>query len=156
MKRILVVLLVFIAVFIYVWDTHLFVAGYLGKTGQGPKTIIHQNFRDDLPRFPEVRFAEKGRSPFIAFKPSIKPALKSGTTVKKPSSSSISIVPPPIKINGIMWNPTNPVAIINFNDGTSTIAKIGQMLQGGITIKNIEKNQVEIVYSGKSFILKKM
>jgi hypothetical protein len=54
-----------------------------------------------------------------------------------------------------MWNASNPVAIINLPDGSSTVAKKGQVLAGGITVTAIEKNQVEVEYNGKSFWLKK-
>lgn len=154
MKKALVVLLVFLAIGIYVWDTHLFIDRYLGKNHLNSKSIMHQNAKDDLPHFSDVHFVEKGRSPFTAFKQIPKPLAKSVTAIKKPANSAPS-APPPVTVSGIMWNLSNPVAIINFADGSSTVAKTGQTLKGGIIIKNIQKNQVEVEYSGKSFILKK-
>ena len=154
MRRVIIIILVLTAIPLYVWDFYLFTAGHF-KNGKREKVQVHSHdTRQAAIWVGNVHFVEKGRSPFTPNKELPKPlALK--TDKKKPVQSTAPANPPPISINGIMWNESNPVAIINLPDGSSTVAKKGQVLAGGIVVKNIEKNQVEVEFNGKSFWLKK-
>ena len=58
--------------------------------------------------------------------------------------------PPSIRITGIMWNPTSPVAMVSMPDGASTVAKAGMTI-GEVTFKKIEKNRIQVAYNGKDF-----
>jgi hypothetical protein len=153
MKKTFIILLIVVALPLYIWDTNLFLSNYFGKRKQSQQIIDAKI--DLLPHFAKATFVQKGRSPFVPYKELPKPAIKTQVIAKKTSSAQAIVNPPPISINGIMWNPSNPVAIINFNDGSSIVAKKGQMLKGNILVKNIDKNQVEVEYTGKSFLIKK-
>ena len=153
MKKTFIIFLIVIALSLYIWDTNLFLSGYFGKKKQSQQVIDAKI--DLLPHFTRATFIQKGRSPFVPYKESPKPAMKTPASNKKTSPAQAIVNPPPISINGIMWNSSNPVAIINFTDGSSIVAKKGQMLKGNILVKNIDKNQVEVEYSGKSFLIKK-
>jgi ABC-type lipopolysaccharide export system ATPase subunit len=60
-----------------------------------------------------------------------------------------------MSINGIMWSDQNPIAVIAFQDGSSTLAKKGDVLQNGATVSVVEKNRVEVVFQGKKFWIEK-
>ena len=154
MRRVIIIILILTAIPLYVWDFYLFTAGHF-KHGKREKVqVVSNDVRQSTILVGDVHFVEKGRSPFTPNKELSKPlALK--TDKKKPVQPTTPVTPPPISINGIMWNENNPVAIINLSDGSSTVAKKGQVLAGGIVVKNIEKNQVEVEFNGKSFWLKK-
>ena len=155
MRKVIIVILVLAAIPLYVWDFYLLAAANLkhGKHQEKASVVLHDARRSGfLPG--EVHFVEKGRSPFIPNKEQPKPvgAKAKSKTAAKPA---IAVKLPPISINGIMWNASNPVAIINLADGSSTVAKKDQVLAGGIVVKTIEKNQVEVEFNGNRFWLKK-
>jgi type II secretory pathway component PulC len=155
MRKLLIILLVLAAIPLYVWDFYLLAAAHFkhGKHPERVAVILRDTKRSGL--LPgEVHFVEKGRSPFIPNKEQPK-QLGAKSKNKASAKPTAPVTPPPISINGIMWNASNPVAIINLPDGSSTVAKKDQVLAGGIVIKTIEKNQVEVEYNGKSFWLKK-
>jgi type II secretory pathway component PulC len=154
MRKVLIIILVLIAIPLYVWDFYLLAAGQFKHGKKAEKvSVISRDTRQSAVFTGDVHFVEKGRSPFTPLKEAPRPlAIK---TDKRPAQPAAPANPPPISINGIMWNESNPVAIINLSDGSSTVAKKGQVLAGGIVVKNIEKNQVEVEFNGKRFWLKK-
>jgi type IV pilus biogenesis protein PilP len=158
MKRLLIILLILIAVPLWVWDTHLVLTAAFAdknkKHASDKSAKIAPTFAMSLG---EVHFVEKGRNPFTAYKETPKPKSPSPDSKKKvaQATQAAPATPPPITINGIMWNESNPIAMLNLADGSSTVARKGQTLSGGITVKTIEKNQVEVEFNGKSFWLKK-
>jgi type II secretory pathway component PulC len=155
MRKLLIILLVLAAIPLYVWDFYLLAAAHLkhNKRSERVAVVLRDTKRSGL--LPgEVHFVEKGRSPFVPNKEQPKPVGAKGKN-KAPAKPAAPVTPPPISINGIMWNASNPVAIINLPDGSSTVAKKGQILAGGIVVKTIEKNQVQVEFNGKSFWLKK-
>jgi hypothetical protein len=157
MKKLLAIVLVVIAVPLYIWDVSLLLEGVFRTGKHRAGTVATGTTLKAVPGLETVlHFTQKGRSPFVPYKEIPKPAVKVNDTKKiQPAPSVVNAAPPPVSINGIMWNENNPVAIINLPDGSSTVAKKGQVLTGGIVIKNIEKNQVEVEYNGKRFWLKK-
>jgi len=44
--------------------------------------------------------------------------------------------------------------MLNMPDGSSSVAKAGQTLDGGIVVKKIDKNQVTFLLGQKSFTIK--
>ena len=159
MKKILVIILILIAIPLWVWNTNLVLTGALGHKKHSKSAVktaltgINSSGNAAI----SAHFEPKGRSPFTPYKEAPKPKT-SMNTQKKNAGQPVTrapVAPPPISINSIMWNETNPVAIINLQDGSSTIAKKGQTLAGGIMVKTIEKNQVEIEFNGTSFWIKK-
>jgi hypothetical protein len=155
MKNKFVILLIFIAIPLYLWDSHLFIKGFFyGKENTGSQGM------KDIGRMPETsvfevpaRFSEKGRSPFIAHKEN--PSYVTKDNVKNRKKENLQHAPvdlPKITITGIMWNPDNPIAMLTMPDGTSAALKNNQSI-GNITVKKIEKNRVLIVFENKDFWL---
>jgi hypothetical protein len=155
MRKVIIVILVLAAIPLYVWDVYLLAAAHLkhGKHPDRVAVVLRDTKRSGL--LPgEVHFVEKGRSPFIPNKEQPK-SVSAKSKNKASAKPTAPVTPPLISINGIMWNASNPVAIINLADGSSTVAKKDQVLAGGIVVKTIEKNQVEVEFNGNRFWLKK-
>jgi hypothetical protein len=159
MKRLLVIILILIAIPLWVWNTNLLLTGALGhkkhlkNAAKAVMTGTHPGGNAAM----SAHFEPKGRSPFTPYKEATKPKASANTLKKNVSlpSARVPSNPPPISINSIMWNESNPVAIINLQDGSSTIAKKGQTLAGGIVVKAIEKNQIQVEFNGNTFVIKK-
>ena len=158
MKRILIIILVIVAIPLWIWNSYVVISAFL--KGPKDKTVIVAPLvvQKNTAGFAiSSSFAVKGKSPFVAYKELPKPA---NATIQ-PKKNAIApvtttpIKPPDVSVNGIMWNANNPLAMLKLPDGSSTVVKQGQELSGGIVVKTIEKNQVEIVVNGQSFWLKK-
>lgn len=155
MKKILVLLLVCLAIPLYVWDTRLLLLGYFSKKHHSV-AIVKASLNNTNIGNTDIHFIPKGRSPFLAFKEQPRAIVKTNPNKQKTEQAKpVTANLPAISINGIMWNESNPVVIINMTDGSSVLAKVGQVLPGGITVKAIQKNQVQVEFSGNSFWLKK-
>lgn len=159
MKRILVILLIFIAIPLWVWNTNLVLKGAFAHTkhSKSKAKVALTGMISNRDVAVHTRFEAKGRSPFTPYKEDPKPKFPANAFKKNFSQPVVGIpaVSPPITINGIMWNETNPVAMIQLSDGSSTVVKNGQTLAGGIVIKAIEKDQVQVEYKGALYRLKK-
>jgi type IV pilus biogenesis protein PilP len=157
MKKIFVILLILVAVPLYVWDTQLLLRGFLDKKKYAARTAnVPVAMGNTLQQGFSVHFIVKGKSPLLPYKEVPRPVNKKAEAAKKTGPvPSAPVSPPPITINGIMWNESNPVAMISLSDGSSTVVKNGQTISGGIVIKAIEKDQVEVEYKGALFKLKK-
>jgi hypothetical protein len=97
-----------------------------------------------------VHFEKKGRSPFLPYPVSDIPRQVDVLKVKKTNTPKEPVKAPSVTVNGIMWNPQNPVAMLGMPDGTSAVAKVGQVI-AGITIKKIEKTFVIIIFEKKEY-----
>lgn len=160
MKKVITILLICIAVPVYIWDAWLIIGGMSGKPLKSKISATQsESISADL-SFANLRivhFEKKGKSPFIAYKVKPKPVVKrvpvkKKKVVKKPKTEA---KPPRIKITGIMWNPSNPIAMVTLPNGTSTVARVGQTIAGSIEVKKIEKNRMQIVYKGNVFWIRK-
>jgi hypothetical protein len=160
MKRILTILLVIVAIPLWVWNSYVIISAIVKSPKD--KTVISaiatmpvQAASNAIP----ATFTVKGKSPFVAYKELPKPAITAiqpkKNTVNTAPVNTAPVRPLDVSVNGIMWNTNNPLAMLKLPDGSSTVAKQGQELSGGILVKTIEKNQVEIVFNGQSFWLKK-
>jgi hypothetical protein len=155
MKRIFTIILVLLALGIYTWDAWLLLPAFGVRLGKREAAAM-------LSRPPAnglvvrvarvVRFVEKGKSPFVAYKETPKPA-KASTAAPTASAPKADAKPPAIIITGLMWNPTNPVAMVKLPDGSSAVAKAGQALSGGIEVKKVEKNGIRVKYEGRDFFI---
>lgn len=153
MKKALLIILILIAIPLYSYDFYLLLGGYFSGS-QTIRQSISETESDILNVFPvqKVSFTVSGRSPFLPYevKAKPKPVVVKKRKPKPPPKPKVEIKPPSIAITGIMWNPENPVAMINLPSGQSAVAKKGQVY-GDITIENIEQNRIGILYKGKKF-----
>jgi Na+-translocating ferredoxin:NAD+ oxidoreductase RnfC subunit len=78
------------------------------------------------------------------------PRQVDASKVKKTIILKEPVKVPSVTVNGIMWNPQNPLAMLGMPDGTSAVAKVGQVI-GEITIKKIEKTFVVILFEKKEY-----
>lgn len=157
MRKKLIIILICIAIPVYIYNAWLITGGFFRGGPEiaedGSKKPIKTEL--SLPSMRIVRFTEKGKSPFVPYKVKPKPVVSKRTVKPKVRKPKTEAKPPKIKITGIMWNPSNPMAMVTLPDGTSTVAKAGQTLAGSIEVKKIEKNGIKIVYKGNSFWIKK-
>ncbi len=159
MRKIITLLLILIAIPLYIWDVWLIIGGVSGKTYKKKTVEISSQANPGLSfaSLQVVRYVKKGKSPFLPYKKKPKPVVRK----KKPEKKRVvkkeksEVKPPRIKITGIMWNPTNPIAMVTLPNGTSTVAKQGQTIAGSIEVKKIEKNRMQIVYKGNVFWIRK-
>lgn len=159
MKRILTIILVIVAIPLWIWNSYIVMSAFL-KSPKDKTVIVTPLVVQKNPASSAISssFTVKGKSPFVAFKEFPKPSV----TAIQPKKitpiapvNTVPIKPPDVSVNGIMWNTNNPLAMLKLPDGSSTVVKQGQELSGGIMVKTIEKNQVEIVFNGQSFWIKK-
>lgn len=98
-----------------------------------------------------VSFKKGNRDPFSPYKK--EPVKTVVVTQKKPVKDipkKEPPKPPSITITGIMWNPSNPIAMVKMPDGASTVAKPGVVV-GNITFRKIEQNRILVTNEGKDF-----
>jgi hypothetical protein len=147
MRKVIMIALVIIAVIVYSWDALLILHPQSEDLETAGKEVHSDLSLDKLLAVTQpVRFVEKGRSPFspIRIVPN-KASTGKGLSMKslaKPKDTTKAI---PVKVSGIMWNPTTPLAMITLPDGLSTVAKAGQVF-GDVTVKKIEKTRVFVTY----------
>jgi Tfp pilus assembly protein PilP len=157
MKKVLITLLFIAAVAVYVWDAFLLVRSFKGDNAGSPATEIARQTLAPMQLARAAHFIECGKNPFLPYKEASKPklALSAQSAPFRSAGPKLEARPlPAISINGIMWSETNPVAIINLPDGSSTVAKPGQTILENVVIKKIEKGQVTVVFEKKQYTLK--
>ncbi len=156
MKKFIIITSLTLTVSFFTWQTLLIMNGmgsFNGKDNQSLSPNKKDKFTMDSIRV--AHFTKKGKSPFVAYKIKPKPKVvkkKKKVIKRKPK---IQAKPPRIKITGIMWNPTSPIAMITLPNGTSTTARAGQFLEGNIEVKKIEKHRIQVIYKDNSFWIKK-
>jgi type II secretory pathway component PulC len=165
-KRILFTILIVGGVGIYVWDFLLIARNFTSGSGGAAVAVAAAESFDESVLSRSVRsvqFVVQGKSPLSAYKVPPKPVASAkpaaavsvaAATAKPVVSAAANAQPPAITINGIMWNPQNPVVMLGLPDGSSTVAKPGQSVADGVVIKRIERNQIVVTYQGKEFRLK--
>ena len=156
-KKILVILLV-VAIPVYLWDAWI-VFGHRMNTQPEPAGASHSGVAEELTLKARIAvFTPRGKSPLSPVYVAAEPVKK--VVVVPKSSPVVEVKPvevlaaPTISISGIMWNPSNPVAMVTLPDGSSGIAKAGSVL-GDITVVGVDKDQIRIVYKSKSFVIKR-
>lgn len=153
MNRKILILLIIIAAALYSYVAFLLAGGSFSKPAKIEDTKKSENLSFDklvLNTIP-VHFENKNRDPFIPYKE--KPVKITGFVaqpIAKAFPKKEPPKPPSITITGIMWNPSNPVAMINMPNGGSAVAKPGLVI-GDITFKRIEQNRIQVVCEGKEF-----
>jgi hypothetical protein len=160
-KRILFIVLIVGGVGIYAWDFFLIAKNVSPAGSSSSATIVAPEAVDEsllLRSGRSVKFTPLGKSPLSAYKETPKPVASAqpkvaSTTPKPATNQNTDIKPPSITINGIMWNPQNPVVMIGLSDGSSTVAKVGSVVDG-FQVKKIERTQILVVSQGKEYWLK--
>ena len=153
MRKIFLLVLILGAAGIYVYDALLLVQPQKADVEtkvkeQATVLSLDKLLADAKP----VEFVVKGRDPFAPRKIELKPVVMSSSPsastqkVRTPTDQKL----PSITISGIMWNPTSPIAMMTLPDGSSIVAKPGQVF-GDITVKKIEKTRVQIVFQKKEY-----
>ena len=157
MKNKAALFLIAIAIPLYFWDSHVLLSGLFAhkKPASYHEAAFNakQEFAFSAPMAP---FEIKGRSPFIASKEKPKPIGAAQGSEKKSGvpKPAVTVSPPKITVTGIMWHPTNPLAMITLPDGSSTTVKAGQTI-GNFKFKTIEKNRVLVVVDKSEFWIAK-
>ncbi|NLD93270.1 MAG: hypothetical protein GX639_11455 [Fibrobacter sp.] len=156
MRKTIIILLVLIAIPLYSYNVYVLIKGSLKGTQEtstmqinGKKaTVSIENLRNIVE---PVIFVKKGRSPFVEFTVTEKTTVETRQVqIKKPVKAVAEM--PKITINGIMWNPQNPLAMLGLPDGSSTVVKAGQKI-GEFTVKKIEKTRVVVMVGKREVVL---
>lgn len=156
MKKTVIILLILIAIPLYTYNVYVLIRGSLKGTQDrttaqitGKKTTI--SISELRAMIDSVKFVKQGRSPFSEFTVTEKPKVdKIQSQIKQPVKVITEL--PKITINGIMWNPQNPLAMLGLPDGSSTVVKTGQSI-GEITVKKIEKTRVVVMVGKREVVL---
>jgi len=154
MKNKVVFALVAVAIPLYIWDSHILVSGIFGTKTPASRQTLNAPLKEPFSFFvPAPRFQNKGRSPFIAYKEKPKP-VEIAVVTKKTAAPKPIATPPKITITGIMWHPTNPIAMITLPDGSSSAVRTGQAV-GNLKVKTIEKSRMLVSAEGTEFWIAK-
>jgi hypothetical protein len=158
MKKVVIIILIVLAVPIYTYDIYILIKGQISSIDNKSNPLLAQDSSFSIARMLKdakpVHFEIKGRSPFTPYK--TVPVKQPVAVVKKikMTQTPLPVNAPKITINGIMWNPQNPVAMLIMPDGSSVMAKTGQVF-GDITIKKIDKNKVVVMSGKKEFVIER-
>lgn len=100
---------------------------------------------------------ETARTPFVgAFRDPFEPVLRlapaSGPAQQR-STPSASVAPPPLALEGILWDQTDPIAIIKGPDGRSEPLRVGMTLAGA-TVLRIEPAAVRLRFGKQTLTLR--
>jgi len=153
MRKKLLIALVVVAAGIWLWNMRLLFVG-LGPSavGEGGMTRRKATQSQGALRVPRtVAFEERGKSPFVAYAQAPKPKRVTPKPRIAKAKPEKNVTLPSITITGIMWNDANPLAMVQLPGGASTVAKAGQVLEGGIAVRSIEKTRVEFEVEGRRF-----
>lgn len=160
MRKLLLIILFLIAVPLYTWNIYMILG--IGSAQKNKTSTIAAPVSAPIPLLQSVRsvaFVEEGKSPFVAI--ALEPRQKSVTLaapkapVEVAEPQSFSPQPPSLIITGIMWNSSNPLAMITLPSGQSVVAKAGETLGDAIMVKTIEKHRILVVSSGREFWIDK-
>jgi hypothetical protein len=154
MRKVIIIILVVVAIPIYTYNMYILLRGTFSAGVDKKNTVTYNtdtavDIHAMIAVSKTVHFEKKGRSPFIPYPVSDQP-------VKRIQVQKSQIVPkeplkaPSIIINGIMWNPQNPIAMLSMPDGSSVMAKTGQVI-ANVTIKKIEKTFIVAVFDKKEY-----
>ncbi len=152
-NKIVFILLIVVAIPLYIYDALLLIGKVGGKNQTVTEVIKESDLSIDAIKI--VRFVKKGKSPLVAYKVKPKPVVKKQKKKVVKRKPKAAVKPPRIKITGIMWNPSNPIAMLTLPDGSSTTATKGQTLMGAITVKKISQSSVDVEYKGTTFTIRK-
>jgi type IV pilus biogenesis protein PilP len=83
--------------------------------------------------------------PLITIQDQLAASFSSRPSNKTPplNISAPKETPPKIMLNGIMWDPVKPVAVLLFPDGSTQVVSVGQNIDG-ITVQSINKTSVSL------------
>jgi hypothetical protein len=155
MKKTIVIILMLCAIPLYSYNIYLLIhSPKNGITSIATETDT-ELFDSWILKASAVTFTISDRDPFSPLKKGITPAVEKvqqQEKIKEPSKKAIQ--PPSMKITGIMWSPSNPVAMVVLPNGSSTVVKQGGVYND-ITVKKIEKNRVLIAYQEQLFFIEK-
>lgn len=155
MKKTIVIILILCAIPLYSYNIYLLIHSPEGKNNSTVSESDIESFDSWILKASAVTFTASDRDPFSPYKKDNSPPvekIQKQEKIKEPPQKVIQ--QPSMKITGIMWSPTNPVAMVVLPNGSSTVVKQGGVYND-ITVKKIEKNRLQIVYLRQSFFIEK-
>jgi hypothetical protein len=156
MKKILLILLIIIALPLYTYNALLLCKVKLpGQKNNRHDVLVksRHTFELLLVGAAPAKFEIKGRDPFTLYKERPKPPVKTEALAHPTVKNEIT--PPPVTISGILWNPSNPVAMVKLSGGSTKLVKAGQELDKNMHVKNVGKRNITVVCGGKEFVIEK-
>ncbi len=142
-----------IAIAVVVWDINLrkILYGFKGDAITSPDESKQDSAQITSVNAPEgPAFNPEGRDPFG---PAVikQPANSTPQKVGKPTQSETQ--PPPWRLDGVLWQEGNPVAILKQTntDRTEMVKEKGVVEE--MVIEKIEKDKVHVLYRKKAFVI---
>jgi hypothetical protein len=149
MRRKILIGLIIVAVLVYGWDVFLLVkhpgtvSDIINKDNSASDFSAEKYIAGSKP----VRFVKSDRSPFLPRRTEKVMATTKAVPAFAPANA---VKPPDVRINGIMWDPVSPVAMITLPDGSTAAIKAGQSA-GEVIVDKIEKDKIQITFQNNSF-----
>lgn len=104
-------------------------------------------------------FRKPSRDPFEPLLPYAKlqvqaqPQSRGGKMIAAPKASAPVQELPEVRINGIMWDPVKPMAVLQFPGGATQMVSTGQIIDG-IMVLAIGKQDVTLLKDRKKWVIK--
>lgn len=154
MRKTIVIILIACAIPLYSYNIYLLLRSPSGESDKNVSISTAESLDSWIVKVNAVSFTAIDRDPFFPYRPKINttPTVKP-VRVKPPTPKKV-IQQPSLKITGIMWSPTNPVAMVVLPNGTGSAVKQGGVYSD-ITVKKIERNRIQIGYQGQLFWVEK-
>jgi hypothetical protein len=155
MKKTIVIILILCAIPLYSYNIYLLIHSPKSNHNLTVTESDIESFDSWILKASAVTFTVSDRDPFSPFKKDNSPVVEKIQQPEKiKESPKKAVQQPSMKITGIMWSPTNPVAMVVLPNGSSSVVKQGGVYND-ITVKKIEKSRLQIVYQGQLFFIEK-
>jgi type II secretory pathway component PulC len=154
MRKTIVIILIACAVPLYSYNIFLLLRSSSGENGKNVSVSSAESIDSWIVKVNAVSFTATDRDPFFPYKPKISTAAAVKPVKVQPSAPKKVIQQPSIKITGIMWSQTNPVAMVVLPSGAGSAVRQGGVY-GDVTVKKIERNRIQIGYQGQLFWVEK-
>jgi type II secretory pathway component PulC len=155
MKKTILIILILCAIPLYSYNIYLLIHSPDGNKNNTVSESDIESFDSWILKASAVTFTASDRDPFSPYKKDNSLPVEKVQQQEKIKELPKKVIPQPsMKITGIMWSSTNPVAMVVLPNGSSTVVKQGG-IYNDITVKKIEKSRLQIVYMGQTFFIEK-
>ena len=156
MKKYLLILAIVVGLCLYAWDNLEAWRDQLAHSRgvSNHVTMSSLSIEKLSSQSRAIRFEEKRRDPFTMVTPQVVPVFQSATVnvsppvVKKDTATAVPL--PAVSIVGMMWNPSSPIVNLRMPDGSTVLARSGQVV-GEITVLKIEQKRVQLKFGTREF-----
>jgi Tfp pilus assembly protein PilP len=158
MRKTIIIILILCAVPLYSYNIYLLLWSSPGANKSSASQAKVELADSWFIKTNAVTFVQSSRDPFSPYK-TTSLAIPTEKKETRPETSKQIVIKkeiqqPSLKITGIMWSESNPVAMVVLPNGNGSVVKQGGVYSD-ITVKKIERNRLQITYQGQSFWVEK-